>query len=83
MKPMIRDGIMWGKVDVSDAKPHQWYYKGVPCTILEWGVRRGENSPCVQKIRDHKGKVRLIWRTRDGKYPDLSYEIFEHAPGQA
>ena len=80
-RPMHGDGILWGTVDMSEAKPHQWYYKDAPCTMLAWGYRLGDKSPVVQKVRDSKGKVRLVWRSSDGQYPGLTYELFEHAAG--
>lgn len=75
--------IRWGDVSMDNAKPCQWYFRGAPCTLLQWGMRKGQAAPAVQKVRTSDGKVHLVWLDRKGQYPGLEYELFEHQPSRA
>ena len=77
-------GLVWGKVDMSKAKPQQWYYEDEPCTVLEWGFwpNKTAGAPVAQKVRTRAGKVKVVW-AENGGYPGLKYELLEHHPGNA
>ena len=77
-----RDGLCWGAVD--EGNRCQWYFDGEPCTLLAWGFRNGEKAgaPIAQKVRTKTGKIKVIW-CKEGSYPGLTYEVFQHEAGNA
>ena len=69
--------IRWyDQQDDSEARPHQWYLHGEPCTILAIGVRKGEKRPAVHRLRTEAGTVLEVpWV--NGELPGVAYQVFD------